>query len=410
MEFVSEPSQAAPPLGATAAAGAPARAPAVPPPAPLFMEFVSEPSLAAPPLGATAAAGASARAPAVPPPAPLFMEFVSEPSHGARARGQSRGADQGGGWSEDSRCLGTDPRRSTTGATVQGVCAGTFAGRSVLRGTGRARRLATHPRRSATGATVQGVRVGNLACRPTRPHRAATRASAGGLGCMASCPSFARRAFRSCDVISRLIIRARLIAAFHGASAAASARARASSAFRPRSTGGGAAANRPRASRPTLQGACLTRACPRSAAFASNATCDGCFGHASSGGPCSSRAAISGRRCACNRVAFASNRDRTSSVRRYRCSARRGAPDAPYNPCVVCALATLANPSGVRGPVLFPPCDRHRPFAIAPRVKREGGARPTAGRLARQAQPVRRAFAPRAANTRACHTRACHRA
>ena len=73
---------------------------------------------------------------------------------------------------------------------------------------------------------------------------------------MASCPSFASRALRSCDLISRLIIRARLSAAFHGASAAASARAAASSAFHPRSTGGGAAANRPRASRPALHAAC----------------------------------------------------------------------------------------------------------------------------------------------------------
>src|SRR5271165_7454253 len=80
MEFVPEPSQATPSLGATAAAGASARAPAGPPPAPLFMEFVSEPSPTAPPLGATAAAGASAHAPAVPPPAPRFREVVPEPS------------------------------------------------------------------------------------------------------------------------------------------------------------------------------------------------------------------------------------------------------------------------------------------------------------------------------------------
>jgi hypothetical protein len=46
---------------------------------------------------------------------------------------------------------------------------------------------------------------------------------------------------------------------------------------------------------------------------------------------------------------------------------------------VVFAAASLARPSAVRGPVLFPPCDRHRPFAIAG---------------AWQAQPVVRAFAP----------------
>src|SRR5208282_4067997 len=60
---------------------------AVAPPAPRFMEFVSESSQATPPLVARAAArikmaggartaGASARLPAVPPPAPRFMEFV----------------------------------------------------------------------------------------------------------------------------------------------------------------------------------------------------------------------------------------------------------------------------------------------------------------------------------------------
>jgi hypothetical protein len=45
-------------------------------------------------------------------------------------------------------------------------------------------------------------------------------------------------------------------------------------------------------------------------------------------------------------------------------------------PCVVCATIVRAFPSGVRGPVHFPPCILHRPFAI-PRVKTEGrlGAR-----------------------------------
>jgi hypothetical protein len=54
-------------------------------------------------------------------------------------------------------------------------------------------------------------------------------------------------------------------------------------------------------------------------------------------------------------------------------------PACAYFPCVVFAAASLARPSGVRGPVLFPPCDQHRPFAIAG---------------AWQAQPVVRAFAP----------------
>jgi hypothetical protein len=54
-------------------------------------------------------------------------------------------------------------------------------------------------------------------------------------------------------------------------------------------------------------------------------------------------------------------------------------PDWAYRPCVVRALARLAKPSGVRGPVLLPPCIRQRPFGIAG---------------ARQARPVVRAFAP----------------
>src|SRR5208282_5286368 len=50
-----------------------------------------------------------------------------------------------------------------------------------------------------------------------------------------------------------------------------------------------------------------------------------------------------------------------------------------YFPCVVCARATQARPSAVRGPVLLPPWHLHRPFAIAG---------------ARQAQPGARTFAP----------------
>ena len=76
-----------------------------------------------------------------------------------------------------------------------------------------------------------------------------------------SCPRFPSSAARSRNLISRLIFRARAIAAFHGSSAATSARACATSAFRPRNTGCGARANRPRASRRPLHGACPTRAC-----------------------------------------------------------------------------------------------------------------------------------------------------
>ena len=111
----------------------------------------------------------------------------------------------------------------------------------------------------------------------------------------------------------------------------------------------------------------------------SNATCDGCFGTPSSGGPCSNRVAISGGKCACNRVAVVNSRVRTISVRTYRCSARCGAPAPAYIPCVVFAAIIRAIPSDVRGPVLRPPCNLHRPFAIAG---------------ARHAQPVVRARAP----------------
>jgi hypothetical protein len=52
---------------------------------------------------------------------------------------------------------------------------------------------------------------------------------------------------------------------------------------------------------------------------------------------------------------------------------------APDRPCVVCAAVIRAIPSGVRGPVLRPPCILHRPFAIAG---------------AQHGQPVVRARAP----------------
>ena len=230
--FVSETSQAAPPLVARAAArikaadrartpGAAARALAVPPPAPLFMEFVTETSQAAPPLVARGAArikaadrartaGASARALAVPPPAPLFMEFVPETS------------------------LAAPPLRATAAAGASAGAPDVPPPAPLFRGF--------------VSETSPAVPPGRTAPPPGQAPR--------GLGCMASCPGFARRAARSCDRISRLIIRARASAAFNGASAAASARACASSACRPRSTGGGGTVNRPRASRPDVRGAC----------------------------------------------------------------------------------------------------------------------------------------------------------
>jgi hypothetical protein len=38
---------------------------------------------------------------------------------------------------------------------------------------------------------------------------------------------------------------------------------------------------------------------------------------------------------------------------------------AVWKPCVVLAALILARPSGVRGPVLAPPCMRQRPLLIA---------------------------------------------
>jgi len=182
---------------------------------------------------------------------------------------------------------------------------------------------------------------------------------------------FAARASRA----ARFAARANTIAARHGARAATSAKAAARSASRQFGINGVFSGT----ARPLSPGACpgdrpAIRPAPPppaltdhavDATFASNATCDGCVGAFNSGGPCSSRAAISGGRCACNCVASATYRDRTISVRRYRRTARCGAPDALYSPCVVCAAAIRAIPDGVRGPVLFPPWNLHRPFAIA---------------------------------------------
>jgi len=59
---------------------------------------------------------------------------------------------------------------------------------------------------------------------------------------------------------------------------------------------------------------------------------------------------------------FSSSRlSRTSSRTRF-CSAL---PSEEYSPCFQRERRDLAKPSGVRGPVLAPPCIRHRPLRIA---------------------------------------------
>jgi hypothetical protein len=60
----------------------------------------------------------------------------------------------------------------------------------------------------------------------------------------------------------------------------------------------------------------------------------------------------------------------SSSIRRAsRCNARiariRRSDSAEYNPCFVLARRIRSNPAAVRGPVLLPPCNLQRPFAIA---------------------------------------------
>lgn len=59
---------------------------------------------------------------------------------------------------------------------------------------------------------------------------------------------------------------------------------------------------------------------------------------------------------------FTSSRLSWISSRTRFCSALAS---AEYRPCFQRARRDLANPSGVRGPVLAPPCIRHRPLRIA---------------------------------------------
>jgi hypothetical protein len=178
---------------------------------------------------------------------------------------------------------------------------------------------------------------------------------------------------------ARFAARANAIAAFHGPRAAASARAASRSASRPRSAGSRAKPVRPAPvslagePKPALApGAWPGGAWPGGrplhgsvVACRANATCDRCIGALSSGGFCPSRAAISGGKYARSRTAAHVSRIRADSVRTYRCCARCAAPAIPHIPCVVFAAIIRAMPSGVRGPVLRPPCILHRPFGIA---------------------------------------------
>ena len=199
------------------------------------MGFVSEPSLAAPPLGATAAAGASACAAAAPPPASTCSWVESR-----NLRLPPRP------WGQGPRQVPRHaPRRSATGVTVHGLSLGTFACHPALGGKGRG------AIRRRFGVTTAGAAAGPPAVPPPAPRSWVCRnlrllprpaapcrhrdkrpvALVAWRAVRVRVPAPPGPATSSC----RLIIRARACAAFHGASAAASACAHASSAFRPRS-------------------------------------------------------------------------------------------------------------------------------------------------------------------------------
>jgi hypothetical protein len=161
---------------------------------------------------------------------------------------------------------------------------------------------------------------------------------------------------------ARFAARANAIACRHGACPSASASAARRSTSRTR--------NARRAARPALLAAAPRRVPSPpfltlhgiGSAFFRNATWVGWSGARNSAGPSANRAAISAGRYARSRTAAQNSRVRVASVRTSRWIARFAAPQSP---CVVCAAIIRAIPSGVRGPVHFPPCILHRPFAIA---------------------------------------------
>ena len=62
---------------------------------------------------------------------------------------------------------------------------------------------------------------------------------------------------------------------------------------------------------------------------------------------------------------YVNSTSRLAPARSSRTSLRICSISAVRIPCVVRAARIRANPSAVRGPVLSPPCRRHRPFFIA---------------------------------------------
>ena len=168
----------------------------------------------------------------------------------------------------------------------------------------------------------------------------------------------AARASRFSSCAARFAARANAIASRHGACNAASAIATTRSAARPFSAKPTAPPVRARDARCTggrqVQGV--------RGAFAETTTFDGFSGGRNARGYRANPAIISADMYCPSRTATAHSNIRLIAVRVARSAFRCGAARCP---CVVCAAVRLAFPSGVRGPVLRPPCIRHRPFAIA---------------------------------------------
>ena len=302
------------------------------------------------------------------------------------------------------KCLGTRPHRSATGVTVHGSSRGTFACRPTLGDNGRGRRTGTRPHRSTTGATVHGSSPGTFACRPARPHRAATRTSARRPrlhGVLSEFREPRRPLLRPHQPLDharplehrlprgqrrRLGTRCRQLGfPAHAAPAAAPPRTARAHPAPP--------CIQPARPEPAPLEPATGRPCPQALVPGVDPAAHLARGARPGNSSSASAPAVPVRYTPTPAppTPAATSADGGSTLAsadpvaptpcRYRVCTRCFAPGpaCAYLPCVVCALAMLARPSAVRGPVLFPPCDRHRPFAIAG---------------ARQAHPVGRAFAP----------------
>ncbi len=180
-----------------------------------------------------------------------------------------------------------------------------------------------------------------------------------------STPRFAAQAARLTALTSRFsastprfTARANATASRQGACSAASATATARSAARPFTTAPTAPPTRARDAR--RSGA--RQVLGVRGASGETTTSNGFSGGRNASGYRANAAIISGGMNCPSRTAAAHSSIRLTSVRFARNAFRFAAERCP---CVVCAAVRAAFPSGVRGPVLRPPCIRHRPFAIA---------------------------------------------